>query len=385
MFAYIHEYGASKAGISLKDLGFYYPSNFDISGSPLSKKKPWGLKYDGDYTIKKKKVANEEVEDLSSISVAGKPGYIPPYVEVYPPTHLSCWRRMPTMPSTSDESVGDDPTEAPGDLQLNLKRPHFRRPTFHYRHERFGNGKERFTSHLSRLPGPKVQYSRLTQHVEGGCGTTQARCESKAQDRERRILRQAQEQESEQLEIASSSSRKRRRLTLDLDSDLNDGLAEAEKLAGKKGLQRTALAMIRTLKTELQDQKNLTDDAKLDVMEANKNAAKANKLDRMLTRVAKSRDFYKNLLGDVMKQSKVASVFLEASLQNADESFACEEGLDEYDSDYEYDVDDNFVGPRLDSLASKNRLIEFIEGVLDEKGEELHTEFATGEVAKLHG
>ncbi len=47
-------------------------------------------------------------------------------------------------------------------------------------------------------------------------------------------------------------------------------------------------------------------------------------------------------------------------------------------------VDDNCVGPRLDSLASKNRLIEFIEDVLMEKEEELHTEFATGEAAELH-
>ncbi len=66
-------------------------------------------------------------------------------------------------------------------------------------------------------------------------------------------------------------------------------------------------------------------------MEAKKKAAKAYKFERMWKRVAKSRDFYKDLLGDVMKQSKVASVFVEVSLQKADESSTCEEGLDEDD------------------------------------------------------
>ena len=292
LYAYIHQHGASKAGFSLKDLGFYYPANFDVSGTPLSKKKPWGPAYDGDYAItKKRKGGEEDVESLDSIFLEGKSGYIPIYAEAFPLTYTSCWRRMPTMPLSSGEADGNDPSEA-------------------------------------------------------------------------------------------SSSSKKRRLTLDLDSDINDGLAESEKLAGKKGLQRAALGMVRALKNDIQDQKGLVEDAKLDVMEAKKKAAKAYKFERMWKRVAKSRDFYKNLLGDVMKQSKVASVFLEASLQKADESFTCEDELDEDDSDYDYDVDDNCVGPRLDSLAMKNRLIEFIEDVLEENEEELHTEFATGEVAR---
>ena len=75
--------------ISLKDLGFYYPGNLDVSGSPLAKQTNWGPGSDGDYTIAKKMNNVKEVVSISSFFSDVSEISPPAFVETTPPIYTS--------------------------------------------------------------------------------------------------------------------------------------------------------------------------------------------------------------------------------------------------------------------------------------------------------
>ena len=291
LFAYVHN-GPNK-GFSLRDLGFFYPTNFDVSGQPLTRKKAWGRGYSGDYVYIKAGKKDESGQNMTTLFPRG--GTKPSHVDTLPPTFTSCWRRMPTMPAS------------------------------------------------------------MTFSVE----TTASASSSSS---------------------ASAQPYKKRKIEVDLDADLAETLSKLEGIEGKAAGRLALMQLVFRLKFEKAELETKISNIeagiegrltvmKYEVLRAKKASDRAAHFERVLERVQKSRDFYKQALGDVLNENEVAQEILTASISKTDRDLnGIDDWLDVDDSEFDYEGVP--VGPVRDSYAALNRRTDFIESTLTDELEE---------------